>query len=203
MTNQTINREQWLTSAAELITAELFTQHTDIAKPAYRVSYGWPMGSTNGKHRTVLGQCFPRSWSAAQVNEIFITPKIDGSDTKTVLLTLIHELCHAYDDCQSGHKGNFAHLAKALGFLPPLTKLENYSTELVEYVEEIADILGPLPHDALNTTKQKKQSSRQLKVYCTNDGCTFKFRASQAMIDSMNYRTCLCCGTETLTQEIK
>lgn len=204
MTTQ-FNREQWLTEAATLICSELLDQEANrygLTTPPFKISVGWPHAN-KGKHRTIGGQCFARHMSTAGQNEIFISPTLD--DSKQVLLVLIHELCHAYDDCQSGHKGNFATLARSAGFVPPLTSARDGNTtpQLNSYVEDLTNLLGPIPHAKLDTSVIPKGSSRQLKMYCTNQGCDFKFRASQTMINKMNYNTCLICGTETLTQEQK
>ena len=59
------------------------------------------------------------SASADDVNHIFLGPQ--EGDPAAMLISLLHELIHAADDCQSGHKGAFAEAATRLGFEGPMT----------------------------------------------------------------------------------
>ena len=96
----TINREAWLQEAVRRL--EPIFSKAGYAIPPVRVSCGFPASSSP---RTTLGQCWPRERSGDGVNEIFISPKLD--EPVQLLDTLVHELCHAVDDCFSGHGGLF------------------------------------------------------------------------------------------------
>ena len=85
-------REAWLEDAVRHL--EPVFSKAGYAIPPVRVSCGFPASSSP---RTTLGQCWPRERSGGGVNEIFISPKLD--EPVQLLDTLVHELCHAVDDC--------------------------------------------------------------------------------------------------------
>ena len=68
-----------------------------------------------------------------------------------MLVSLLHELIHAADDCASGHKGTFAEAATRLGFEGPMTQTPP-GLELTAEVITLAEALGPFPHAKLDTT---------------------------------------------------
>ena len=68
-----------------------------------------------------------------------------------MLISLLHELIHAADDCQSGHKGAFAEAATRLGFEGPMTKTPP-GLDLTAEVITLAEALGPFPHARLDPT---------------------------------------------------
>ena len=189
----TFTREEWLNLAAHAMINDVIGKASSTPVPPYRLSVGWPYGTKGGKNFKVLGQCFPRSYSSDNTNEIFISPTTGGNDSLKVLHVLLHELLHAYDDCQSGHRGAFARLAKACGLLAPMTTTTPDAT-LTAYLNRLIERLGEIPHAALDTSKIKpKQKNRQLLVECTL--CDFKFRASKTTIETMTVNICLACGT--------
>jgi hypothetical protein len=53
----------------------------------------------------VLGQCWSTKSAVDGINQIFIAPHLQTPFD--FLDTLVHELVHAVDDCQSGHGENF------------------------------------------------------------------------------------------------
>lgn len=174
-------REQWLIAAAALICDEVIAPITDIPTPPYRLSIGWPHAN-KGKHRTILGQCFPRSMSADGVNEIFLTPLTGAKDTPEILATIVHELIHAFDDCQNGHLKPFKDLAVAAGLTGRMTAT-TAGPALTEHLAEIADFLGEIPHAPLDTSTVKKEKGRQLKLLC--EDCGGIFRASNKVIQQV------------------
>jgi len=66
-----------------------------------------------------------------------------------MLVSLLHELIHAADDCASGHKGAFAEAAIRLGFQGPMTQTPP-GVELAAEVITLAEALGPFPHAKLD-----------------------------------------------------
>lgn len=174
MTNTT--REQWLIEAADLLNDCLLQGALDLDK--LQLSFGFPKGS-----RKAIGQCFAKSQSTCKtVNAVFVSPLLH--EPVEIMSVLLHELIHAVDDCKSGHKGDFARLARHLGFKTPLTQL-NPSEQLTKRLTELNQELPQLDHRQLAQASQKKQSTRMLKVECTDSDCGFTFRASQTQIEKL------------------
>jgi len=164
-------REEWLTEAADRLN-DMIATDTDL-KPAGRilVSAGWPRRDRGGK---VIGQCYMGKASQG-VNHIFISPLL--SDRGRVLDVLLHELVHAADDCQHGHKGPFVKAVRALGLEGPPTHTVA-GKDLKSTLSAIAKDLGPYPHTVLTPgdygTGPKKQGTRMLKVECPKCGCVVR-----------------------------
>lgn len=184
-------REAWLIRAAELLTEELFA---DEDVPALRVSVGFPGGRAN--RQKVVGQCWSTVSSSDGINQIFMSPVRGAEDTLHVLGTLAHEMIHAIDNCESGHRGNFARIAKGVGFVPKLTSADNRTSELDEVLKGIAREVGQFPHATLAPSARaadepKKQGTRMLKVVC--EECDYTLRTTQKWID-VGLPTCVCGG---------
>ena len=185
-------REAWLVKAADLITdliicpaAEALNETYDLEH--FRVSIGHPQS------KGAIGECWKKSASADNYNEIFITPHEDNSTA--ILATLVHELIHAADDCQSGHKNFFARMARKCGLVGKLTAT-TAGDELQERLLDIVDALGEIPHHKLDSKHRvkPKQSTRMLKIECSS--CGFNFRASKTQIKRMTIASCNACGHE-------
>jgi Fe-S-cluster formation regulator IscX/YfhJ len=190
--------------------------HTDIAPdlfgddtpdvPPYRVSFGKAPGMRESRRFKVLGACMTRAASTDGRNEIFLDITTDEETvdpaalTFTVLETFIHEYCHAIDDCQSGHGGYFAKLARGFGLAGRLTST-TAGDELAEVLRWYIGEHGPLPAGAIRTNKRTKpkQSTRMVKVECDDHTCGFLFRASRAQIDKLPAgATCPACSSGRL-----
>lgn len=183
-------REAWLIAAAEALAHIL--ENADVQMVPIRVSVGWPGG--RGKKSTVVGQCWASVACSDGIPQIFMSPVRGEADTQNVLGTLLHEMIHAVDDCQSGHRGNFVKIARAVGFLPKFTSSDNRTTELSDQLDEIAENLGAFPHAAIDlgvrgSEEPKKQGTRMLKVVCPSDGYTL--RTTQKWLD-VGLPTCPC-----------
>ena len=116
--DQGLTREAWLHRAIE----EFRPRFTEIGLPLpakLHVSVGFGY-SSRAESKYILGQCWARRASADGVNHIFLGPQ--EGDPAAMLISLLHELIHAADDCQSGHKGAFAEAATRLGFEGPMTQ---------------------------------------------------------------------------------
>lgn len=186
-------REAWLLAAAEALTEPLAAIGETV--PELRVSVGFPGGSSNRKK--TIGQCWPTSSSDDGIPQIFISPIRGEAETVPVLGTLLHEMIHAIDDCSSGHRGEFARIAKAVGFVPKLTSSDNRTAELTATLTEIAERVGPFPHATLfqggrGSDTPKTQTTRQLKVICPD--CGYTCRTTRKWLD-VGVPTCAC-GTE-------
>ena len=194
------DRESWLTAAADKIIADLISPVLPNGVPSwpFRVSVGFPP-NTRPASRT-LAVCCTRESSAAGYSEIFVTPQLD--DSIEILAALTHELIHYTDNCESGHKGHFEQVARAVGLVGPLTAT-TASIDLKVELYEVIDALGEIPHAKLNVhaLAANKQSTRMLKVLCTNAACGFMFRASQTQLAKVNFKTARCpaCTQKTLS----
>lgn len=189
-----VTREEWLVAAVAKLTP-LFEEIGETV-PAVRVSVGWPGG--NGRKNSVIGQCWATGQSADKVSEIFISPVLD--EDVRVLDVLAHELVHAIDDCQSGHKGRFAKIAKGLGLTGKMTATVA-GEELKLKLEAIAAELGAYPHAALaggaGAEGPKKQGTRMIKAECA-DGSGYKVRLTRQWIEEVGAPICPCHREEML-----
>ena len=181
-------REAYLVKGVEML-SPLFAAN-GITLPPVKVSCSWPGG---GSKQTRIGECWPRKCSAAQINEIFISPSIENSVRALDILT--HELIHAVDDCEHGHKGPFVSMMKAIGLEGKPTATiagERLHGEL----QAIVDTIGEYPHAKL-TAPGPKQKSRQLKAWC--EDCGAVWRMSSLWIQQAV--TCPCCQSDSIDHE--
>lgn len=189
----TMNREQWLTEAVAKL-APLF-EEVGTRVPPVRVSVGWPGG--RGKKDAVIGQCWRKAAAADEISQLFISPVLD--DAVRVLDVLTHELCHATDDCESGHRGHFAKLARRIGLDGKLTATVA-GPDLAEKLEAIAEELGEYPHAALSKAADiKKQTTRMLKAECPNT--KYLVRLTRKWVDTYGAPLCPCCSKRMEMEE--
>ena len=177
------NRETWLLAAVEAL-RPMFTA-IEATIPAVKVSCGFPKSKGRAN---VIGQCWSTLACEEAVSQVFISPEIDSTDQ--VLSTLVHELVHAVDDCQSGHKGAFGKMARALGLEGKLTATVA-GDDLAVALKVIQDDLGDYPHSALGlvSSANPKQGTRMLKVECPADGYVVRTTAKWL---AMGLPTCPC-----------
>lgn len=187
-----MNREAWL-QAAIIGLAPLFAA-AEIEIPQVRISVGFPGGP--GRKDNVIGQCWNSHAASDKIHQIFIHPKL--SDVTQILGVIMHEIVHAVDDCQHGHKGPFVKMIRALGLegKPTATVV---GEELAEQLKPILDSLGEYPHGALAGMTAggdgggKKQTTRMLKVVCGSDP-EYKVRTTRKMLDEYGAPSCPCHG---------
>jgi hypothetical protein len=189
-----VTREQWLEAAV----AELrpLLEEVGAPVPEVRVSVGWPSSKATSRKNRTIGECWKRQTAADGISQIFISPTLGGEEQ--VLGTLVHELIHAWDDGKSGHKGNvakregFRGKATAIGLVGKMTAT-TVGTELMPKLTAIAEKIGDYPHSPLSPSgKEKKQTTRMLKLECPEDG--YIVRTTAKWLD-MGYPICPC-GTE-------
>lgn len=179
-----MTREQWL-ELAVLKLRPLFAE-IDVDLPNVRVSTGWPSkGGTRSKGK-VIGQCWKSTVAADGFCQLFFSPILDHGTL--LLATLVHELIHAWDDCDSGHKGKFAEKAKAIGLSGKMTAtVVEEGSELDGKLKAILEELGQYPHSALNYEElelvggEKKQTTRMIKLLA--ECCEYTVRTTQKWID--------------------
>lgn len=181
-------REEWLVAAIDRL-APIFDAVGEQL-PTVRVSVGWPGG--RGKKGSVIGQCWSSAASADKVAQLFISPVL--ADAARVLDVLAHELVHAIDDCESGHKGRFAKIAKGIGLTGKMTATVA-GPELKAALDAISVELGPYPHAALalgdGADGPKKQGTRMLKVECA-EGSGYVVRMTRKWLDEYGTPKCPC-----------
>ena len=79
MSNQFTTREQWLVAAVEHLQSQVFGKVGLTIPTDVKVSCSFPSAGGLGKKRRTIGQCWARSASDANVNEVFISPTLDDS----------------------------------------------------------------------------------------------------------------------------
>ena len=182
-------REQWLQAAVKELTAKVF-KPAKLEVPEVRVSVGWPGG--RGKKQGVVGQCFPTIHAEDHVAQIFVSPAV--SDPLKVIATLTHEIVHAIDDCESGHKGSFVRTAKSVGFLPKWTSIENRNDELNDKLKDAVEKLGAFPHAALSggdrPVVQKTYMVLLESLDCDVCENGYKLRMTQKWLDEVGTPLC-------------
>lgn len=180
-------REGWLREAVREMGA-LLEDLTGETMPAVRVSVGWPGG--RGDRSSVIGQCWHREAARDDHFHIFISPTQD--DAARVLDILAHEMIHALDGNESGHKGRFKDWALAFGLAGKMTATVAGDDLAVGLADLVRWNLGEYPHGALGagfgfgggsgggsipvpgapgggTSSHPKQTTRMLKATCSCD----------------------------------
>lgn len=171
-------REQWLNAAVDLLKERVFTaKHHKL--PTVRVSVGWPRRA----REATIGQCFVSKVSEDKSSQIFISPELGNvTDRQGVLATLVHEMVHAIDDCENGHKARFKTIAIEVGLEGKMTAT-HAGDALTETLKEIAEELGTYPHSKISLSDLPKvQKTYMLKVVSKSEP-DYKVRMTQKMID--------------------
>jgi hypothetical protein len=181
-------REQYLTAAVKLISPMLTRAGADV--PPVRVSVGWPGGRR--ARASVIGQCWAPTAADDGVQQVYVSPVL--SEPVDVLAVLAHELCHAADRCEHGHRGPFGRYARAIGLEGPLPATVP-GEELRATLADISRQLGAYPHAALRSTAASahpKQSTRMIKASCPTTG--YIARTTRRWIDAYGAPVCPCCN---------
>ena len=181
-----MTREEWLTAALGKVRALLQDKAGATVPADCRVSVGFPGG---GSARKRIGECWPRERSKDGVNEIFISPVLH--EPAKMLDVLIHEAVHAADNCESGHKGPFKRVSLAVGLTGKMTSTVA-GPELQVWIAETVAALPALSHGALSLSGRKVQTTRMLKLECSD--CGYVVRTTSKWLDH-GVPSC-CCGGE-------
>lgn len=194
------DREAWIMELGDYIIADILghiCEPMGLPTPPVKYSVSYAPNTRAGSKR--MGCCSIRAVSGGGYNEIFISPELDGSQSLEIMATVVHELIHAYLDCEDGHKGRFKKIAIKAGLDGPMPST-TASAPLLAILEGYLDVLGPIPHDAMNYKLRKapKASGVNHTIECSDNACDFKFRTSQKQIDAMTSTTCLACQKDTL-----
>lgn len=162
MSEHLVTREAWLQEAVRVL--EPVFSKAGYAIPPVKVSCGFAASSSP---RTTLGQCWPRERSGDMVNEIFISPKLE--DPVDILDTLVHELCHAIDDCHSGHGEDFKGIANSVGLEGP-ARAAHAGEALKVRLMMVSEKLGPYPHRAIVFPPPRPSNLARNKAKCPQCG---------------------------------
>ena len=158
-----IIREQWLNQAVAHI-KPLF-ERMGYSIPPVKVSVGFPSTGSQGRH---LGQCWSSKSAIDGINQIFIAPHLPTP--LEVLDTLVHELVHAVDDCQSGHGENFKKIALDVGLKGPM-RSAGAGEWLKQDLIRITEKLGAFPHGRLNLPiRQAQKAAKRPGAKCQKCG---------------------------------
>ena len=156
-------REQWLLAAVQLI-KPIFVAKKYVVPDDCQVSCGFASTGTRSHH---IGQCWSRSSSTHERNQIFISPAL--GDPVDVLDTLVHELVHAVDNCEHKHGKEFKKIALSVGLEGPM-RSAGAGKALKVVLTEMAQQLGPYPHGQLKVTHRRKVSTPRPKARCKDCG---------------------------------
>ncbi len=184
-------REEWLMRAARMIldhVATLGYRPTGTVKTSLGVL-------TAGRKAIPLGVCYHSVASEGAYREIFINPGI--TDPRKLLGILTHEIGHAVLDDDVGHRAPFRAFCSAVGFdFRETGKAANAhdGNQWWEWIEPIAERLGPMPHKKLNLDRpqgeKKKQTTRMLLLECPC--CGIKVRAARSVMAEIVENTGRC-----------
>jgi len=191
--NKIVTREEWLVKCTNDLRDNLFKNKGHAIPTDVKVSCGFPSRNAREGKKQAVGVCHPRSHSKDNVNEIFLNPCEDNS--LEVLGTLVHELVHAIDDCKHGHKKPFKDIAVSVGLTGKMTSTKS-TPELEEILKGLILKYGQYPHAKIDTSNRKKQTTRNIKIECSD--CGFGWRASRKMIERMSNHICNGCGNVSL-----
>lgn len=179
-------REEWLIEASKAVTPLLVEAGAEV--PKFRVSVGFPKSGKNA-----IGQCWTQGSSADGLNQLFIHPQL-GDDIPFMVAVLIHEMIHAADNCENGHKGRFREIARGVGLEGKLTATVPGGSLRARITEALEGHgLGAYPHGVLDTLAGSKagpkpQKNRQRKVECYT--CGYIARVSKKWIDEVGPPMC-------------
>ena len=166
-----MTREQWLLQMVERLRG-LFADAGHPLPAHIRASCGWPTEralTPSGKNRSI-GQCFSTACSADGAHEVFVSPALD--DPWRVSEVLVHELCHAVDNCRHGHGPEFRKIAAAVGLEGKMTATVA-GPQLAERLNALLARMPGYPHRTLDVrVDAKKQGTRLLKIICPSCGYT-------------------------------
>ena len=158
-----LNREQWLMAAVDHITP--IFESRGYAVPQVKVSVGFPSTGGKGRH---LGQCWSSKAAEDNINQIFIAPHL--KTPLDFLDTLVHELVHAVDNCESGHGEGFKKIALDVGLKGPM-RSAGAGDLLKQDLIRITEKLGAFPHGRLSLPIPTAQKApKRPGAICTKCG---------------------------------
>lgn len=134
-----------------------------------------------------VGTHYPVDMSKDKTHEILI--RLDQTKPLEVAAILCHELVHASVPPKTGHRGPFKTLAISLGLTGKMTATVP-GTLFKQWIKPVLTSVGTFPHAALDLSKQKKQTTRLLKVEC--EDCGYIARVTNKWIEDVGAPLCPC-----------
>ena len=175
-------KEQYLYEAAKIMKDKLFKPVGVELPEDIEFSASFParaaLPSSNGGSHTV-GVCYPREMSQDKHILVHVSPLI--GDELEALAILAHELCHASDNCSSGHRNHFRKTALGIGLEGKMTST-HAGDQLIAKLKGMVDVLGEYPQVSLAVQK-RVSGTRNLLIESVNPQCGLKMRTSKKQID--------------------
>lgn len=189
-------REAWLLLAVDAL-RPMFKPYGKDVPDALMVSIGYAKRPGKG-----IGWCYKPGLTEDGASTIFLSPELAADDPVRLLGTLLHEMVHAADGGESGHKGWFATTAKALGLTGKMTAT-TVGDDLRTELETLVVALGDFPHKRLTAGetggKVGAQKNRQIKIECPDDG--YKLRGSRTTLE-LGIPNCPVCDEPLLMEGV-
>ena len=198
--NKNINRETWLNLMIDK-SVPLFDEAgfkiSDI-REKLKASCSVMVGMRKSKKFNAIGQHLPTEWNKDSNHELLISPVLE--DEITVVGVLIHEMVHAiqrhlYGNDVQPHGKEFRTIALAVGLQGKMTATTE-SPELKIKIEKWIKEVGKYPHSKVNFDDRKKQSTRNLLLWCPD--CNWSLRTSNSNLQRVTINKCLCCQNDSL-----
>jgi predicted RNA-binding Zn-ribbon protein involved in translation (DUF1610 family) len=169
-------REAWLKDLAQRLRPMFKLAKYPLPKEV-RFSCGWPSTRPFSETKRVIGECWFPQGPKGYAN-IFISPYL--ADEIEVGATLVHELVHAAVGKKCGHKGPFIRCMDAIGLVGKPTETEA-GPELQQRLNKLMKSIGKYPHEKLNKSGRKKQTTRLIKLTCPK--CGYIIRTTEKWIE--------------------
>lgn len=156
------NRESWCTEIVRVM-LPMLAEHGITLPEGRKVR----CAVTAGISRNALGLCHPTARSADGVTN-FIDVSTAQAEPVDLAHTILHELLHACDDCQSGHKGRWRRWADLIGIAR--RGHETRGPIATQIIDTALDTVGiPVEHVA-TTRKITIRRISQIKYWCVGHG---------------------------------
>lgn len=193
ITLASVARQNWLCAATEAVRERYEALGFDVPTKI-RVSVGFPKGR-KGRAGHAIGQCWKTVCSRDGHNEIFISPEL-GDDAR-ICGVIAHELAHAIDNCEHGHKKEFKKIATAIGLTGKMTATTE-SPEFVHWVgENVTAVIGPYPAGPLTNPAAiaipapRKPRAKTLRFVCPD--CDYEARVPEKCAEENGAPICPSC----------
>lgn len=167
-------RENWLLAVAHGMAPQFAA--LDYELPPFRITCGFPSRAATARTKRRIGECWIAAASEDEHHEILISPIL--IDPMEIAGVIAHELVHAVLPPNTGHKGKFPSICKALGLVGKPTSTMPGETFRAT-VEPLLRSAGDYPHARLNVASDtpKKQGTRMIKCECGECGYTVRTTA--------------------------
>jgi|GEM_PF-1396928 len=157
------NRESWLDAFVQQV-RPLFVEAGFPLPKTLHVSVGFPSrNALRGGGKTTIGQCWSGQVSEDGNPHLFVSPLVSGAFHCGEIM--VHELAHSAVGTECGHRGPFRRCALAVGLEGKMTSTVA-GEELKQRLNDVAELLGPYPHPALNAVKTPRKGSRLRLLEC-------------------------------------